>query len=291
MRALLTHLRTAVALALALGLAARPAQAVAFIDADDPTGIAANPAARVSSFVQDFVYDGPGDIEYVTSAGSALVAPGAFGLSYAIAAGFLGGNATFAAAVASAFATWSQVGSAVAFFNVGQPPIADTETAFFGANVDVFSAPGNDPRFGGPGVLAFAQPLFTLAGKIISVDIIFNESFAWGTAGAAGTFDVQSVALHEIGHTLGFNHPDQADDLGRNFAGGSLPSLVPISATGSEVMFSTFGPGEVRRTPTADEVAGLRFLDPLPASPVPEPGTVALLGVAGFLALRRRRAR
>ena len=33
--------------------------------------------------------------------------------------------------------------------------------------------------------------------------MVFNTYYAWSTDGAAGTFDTQSVATHELGHALG----------------------------------------------------------------------------------------
>ena len=43
-------------------------------------------------------------------------------------------------------------------------------------------------------------------GKPIESDIRFNTAFKWSTKGAAGTYDIQSVAAHEIGHVLQFDH-------------------------------------------------------------------------------------
>ena len=45
-------------------------------------------------------------------------------------------------------------------------------------------------------------------GELLAADIFFNSTFAWSTApgGEGGRFDVESVALHEIGHFLGLGH-------------------------------------------------------------------------------------
>jgi hypothetical protein len=39
-----------------------------------------------------------------------------------------------------------------------------------------------------------------------SNEIYFNSAFSWGAGGAEKTFDVESVALHELGHALGIGH-------------------------------------------------------------------------------------
>ncbi len=45
-------------------------------------------------------------------------------------------------------------------------------------------------------------------GEIVESDIFFNSAFTWSTsdAGVSGRFDVESIALHEIGHLFGLSH-------------------------------------------------------------------------------------
>ena len=47
----------------------------------------------------------------------------------------------------------------------------------------------------------------------VEADIIFNNAFTWDSyrgARRGGVVDVQRVALHELGHVLGLDHPDEA---------------------------------------------------------------------------------
>jgi hypothetical protein len=48
----------------------------------------------------------------------------------------------------------------------------------------------------------------TQTGEVIESDIFFNTAFPWSTdaAGVSGRHDVQSIAVHEIGHLLGLGH-------------------------------------------------------------------------------------
>ena len=48
----------------------------------------------------------------------------------------------------------------------------------------------------------------TRTGEIVESDVFFNTTFQWSTAaaGETGRFDLESVAVHEIGHLLGLGH-------------------------------------------------------------------------------------
>ncbi len=48
----------------------------------------------------------------------------------------------------------------------------------------------------------------TSDGRILESDIFFNSTFAWSVSesGTAGRFDIESIAVHEIGHLLGLSH-------------------------------------------------------------------------------------
>jgi hypothetical protein len=103
--------------------------------------------------------------------------------------------------------------------------------------------------------------------QIIEGDVSFNPSlrFSTGATTPPGTYDFTSNVLHEMGHLLGLDHS---------------------GATGA-VMTSTLGTGVQRRTPTADDIKGMRALygdgspdpGPPPVRP-PLPVKVAVIGVA-----------
>jgi hypothetical protein len=154
----------------------------------------------------------------------------------------------FQAAITRAFTTWHAVET------------AETSSRFAG----FVSAPPN--RSDGASVLGFlnrpdqertlAATSFTIddtTGEILESDIFFNSAFVWSTAdaGNADRFDVESIAVHEIGHLLGLSHSAIGET--EMLAGGRR-------VIGAEsVMFPiAFSRGNIAdRTLRADDIAGI----------------------------------
>ncbi|MBI4576255.1 MAG: IPT/TIG domain-containing protein [Planctomycetes bacterium] len=68
---------------------------------------------------------------------------------------------------------------------------------------------GNASSFfsGGSGIIAVTPISFFANGQIADADIIFNgRDHRFSTDGTPGTFDIQNIATHEVGHFLGLDH-------------------------------------------------------------------------------------
>jgi hypothetical protein len=82
----------------------------------------------------------------------------------------------------------------------------------------------------------------TLAGdgkfRITEFDIWVRSDGPWSTTGAFDAFDLPTVLLHELGHAIGLGHDPDA----------------------STVMFAFLDLGEQKRTPTAEDAAGVLHL-------------------------------
>lgn len=91
----------------------------------------------------------------------------------------------------------------------------------------------HDPRAAAITIVTFGSR----SANILDADTELNVRalFPFSLDGAPGTTDLRTVVVHELGHTMGLAH----------------------SADRNAVMWFTAGQGERRRTPNADDVAGL----------------------------------
>jgi hypothetical protein len=154
----------------------------------------------------------------------------------------------FQSAVTTAFATWhavadTQTSSTFVGF-VQAPPFVDD-----GMNViGYLSQPGQDRTL--------AATTFTVDdtdGRILESDIYFNTIFPWSTsdAGTTDRYDVQSIAVHEIGHLLGLSH----SALGETELIGGGRRVVGAEAVMFPIAFSRGSIAD--RSLKADDIAGI----------------------------------
>lgn len=116
---------------------------------------------------------------------------------------------------------------------------------------DVFGKP-----FGG-NTLAITLSLYIVSsGTLVEADIVFNTKFTFNSYRGnlrTGIEDLRRVGIHESGHVLGLDHPD---DYGQ-----SVTAIMNAHASNVD-------------TVTADDIAGVQALYPTPGGPVNN-GTVA----------------
>ena len=152
-------------------------------------------------------------------------------------------------AVERAFATWASVpGSGVSSAFTGftsREPFVDDNVSVVGFR----SRPDLERTLG---ATTFAFDLDS--GRVLESDIFFNTAFAWSVAaaGESGRYDVESIAVHEVGHLLGLSHSALGETEmlgdGRRRVLGKSSVMFPIA----------YPPGNVRdRTLAADDSAGL----------------------------------
>lgn len=163
-------------------------------------------------------------------------------------------SSVFQTTLARAFAVWQDV------------PTASIEFAFTGLTTaepfdeDGLSVIGFQARPEMERVLGATTFLYDEeTGELIEADIFFNSAFEWSTAvgGDLERFDLESVAVHEIGHFLGLGHSAIGETEIRPEGGrrvlGSGAVMFPISLGRGSVVDRVLQP---------DDIAGVSDLYP-----------------------------
>lgn len=159
----------------------------------------------------------------------------------------------FRDAVVRAFATWDAVETAdtaselVGFTNAR--PNEDDGLTVIGFE----DRPDQDRTLGATSFL-----IDTFTGEIVEAEIFLNASFDWSVAagGEPDHFDVESIALHEIGHLFGLGH----SALGETVLASGGRRVIAAESAMFPIAFSTGS--IVGRTLRADDIAGISDIYP-----------------------------
>ncbi len=143
-------------------------------------------------------------------------------------------------AIAAAEAQWSAVPTAAVTF---APPAPTTLSNNPNDNIFVLTiedTPENRSVVGS--YLAITLWTYAEDGSLLDTDIIYNPAQSFSTDGSAGSYDLQSLTAHELGHSLGAGH-------------SPLIGATMFQAQGPFANYDTFSETTLHRTLSADDVA------------------------------------
>jgi hypothetical protein len=123
---------------------------------------------------------------------------------------FTDGFATLNDSAEDAFNTWNQQLVHMQFAPIKNSPLPAADGD---ANTSVTMSNTMYGMDFGPGVLAVTL-VSPRGASLIEADVIFNSAYLWDSYRGARDpdfYDFHRVALHEFGHVLGLDHPDEAN--------------------------------------------------------------------------------
>jgi len=161
-------------------------------------------------------------------------APSRFPLTFYLNDAFANGGANIAsgsdtiAAVRAAMSSWQDIQTANIRFAKIKTRSSES-TSKDGINlITMADTPANREILGwsstDPGAVAQTRIFFDInTGEITETDIILNPRYQFSTNLAFGTYDLQSILTHEIGHALGCDHSSvQSDTMYYSMAAGEF---------------------------------------------------------------------
>ncbi len=155
---------------------------------------------------------------------------------------------------ADALTTWNTVLGGVSFAatrDTAAPPAIPNDVNDVIWGDDVYGDPFGD------GVVAITVSLYRVDDNITTeADVIFNRKYRWDSyrgnmrraSDGSALVDLRRVALHEFGHVLGLNHPDDSGQTVRAIMNSHTGDIDRLQQDDVDGVTSIYGPAKAADT-------------------------------------------
>jgi len=167
-----------------------------------------------------------------------------------------GGPSGSLSAIQNSLQTWNNVSTSNFLFSYAGETTSTVYGSYNSENIIMFGYLGEDGTVG-----LNTTFFYPSTGQIIENDIKLNTVYTWSTDGSGGTFDVQNITTHELGHSL------------------NLGDLYNESLDSEKTMYGYGSTGETKkRTLHQDDKDGITYLYPGPTACVSHDSTGCYAG-------------
>lgn len=166
----------------------------------------------------------------------------------------LSDGTTYNSSAQAAAASWNTILGGAQFTTT----TAASGTATDGNSINevVFSSSIYGKSFGS-GTLAVTTTWYS-GNERIEGDTLFNTAYTWNSYRGTKTgsaYDIQRVAIHELGHTLGLDHPDEAGQSVSAIMNSTISSIDALTTDDTSGAQQIYGPGPYGTKPSNDNFA------------------------------------
>lgn len=155
----------------------------------------------------------------------------------------LQGSSIYNSAASEALDAWNRAGADFTFTFIPSAEAPAVSCSADASRLAVFATRVCGREFQS-GTLAVANSWVTDSGRVVDSDVLFNTGYSWDVYGGrlrSGAQDLRRVALHEFGHVLGLDHPDERGQTRQAIMNAHVSDLDTLQADDVNGIIGIYG--------------------------------------------------